>query len=234
MSKKANLSREVFTALKERIIRWGYPPGHRLTEEELCQEFGVSRAPVREALRMLAENGLVDMMPHRGCTVKLPDLTEVHDLYDVRLALELFVVGQLAERGMDEERWQQLYGRWQELLSLPVEPVLAEGGLADEDAAFHEALAQATGNRLLYDQLRAIDERLFFTRRTDITTVERLHMTCKQHLHILACIRAGDSAAAQKALLTNVDYGRSNVERALKDALAQAYLGVTRYDASQG
>src|SRR5215212_2156601 len=119
MAGKQSLSTPIFVTLKERIIRWAYPPGLRVTEEELCQEFGVSRAPVREALRMLAENGLVDKTLHRGCTVKLPDLTEVHDLYDLRLALELFVVAQLAERGMAEEQWSKLHQTWQTLLGRP-------------------------------------------------------------------------------------------------------------------
>ena len=52
-----NLSTDVFSVLKERIIRWEYAPGHRFTEEGLCDEFGVSRSPVREALRMLVETG---------------------------------------------------------------------------------------------------------------------------------------------------------------------------------
>src|SRR5437867_13404471 len=61
---------EIFTALKSRIIRWEYPPGYRFTEEEICKEFGVSRSPVRETLRMLEEHGLVDKVPYRGCTVR--------------------------------------------------------------------------------------------------------------------------------------------------------------------
>jgi DNA-binding GntR family transcriptional regulator len=233
MAGKPSLSTHIFATLKERIIRWAYPPGFRLTEEELCQEFGVSRAPVREALRMLAENGLVDKTPHRGCTVKLPDLTEVHDLYDLRLALELFVVAELAEHGMDEATWRQLYTTWQALLAHPPQPALADGQLAHEDAAFHEALAQATGNRLLFDQLRQIDERLYFTRRSDITNEERLRITCQQHLQILDAIRARDVTVAQRALRTNVQYGRDNVAQSLKEALAQAYLGMVRESASE-
>jgi DNA-binding GntR family transcriptional regulator len=52
------LSNDVFSVLKERIIHWEYAPGHRFTEEALCEEFGISRSPVREALRMLVENRL--------------------------------------------------------------------------------------------------------------------------------------------------------------------------------
>jgi DNA-binding GntR family transcriptional regulator len=77
---KSNLSLDIFDTLKNRIIRWAYLPGQRLTEESLCQEFGVSRVPVREALRMLEDSKLVDKVPYRGCTVKQPDLTEIHEL----------------------------------------------------------------------------------------------------------------------------------------------------------
>ena len=86
--KTSALSTQVFIALKERLIHWEYSPAHRFTEEELCAEFGVSRSPVREALHMLVENGLVHKEPHRGYTVRQPDLKEIHDLYDVRQALE--------------------------------------------------------------------------------------------------------------------------------------------------
>jgi DNA-binding GntR family transcriptional regulator len=224
MTRKVTLSAHIFTTLKQRIIHWGYPPGHHLTEEELCQEFGVSRVPVREALRMLAENGLVDKAPHRGCMVKQPDLVEIHELYDVRLALELFVVAQLAERALLDGLAQEIAAPWRSLLNTPATAEIDSGQLAIADAGFHEALARATGNRLLYDQLRQIDERLHFTRLTDITTGERLHSTCKQHLHLLDCIEAGDPVAAQEAIRTNIEFGRTHVERALKEALAQAYL----------
>lgn len=227
MPRKLNLSATIFAALKDRIIRWTYPPGHRLTEEELCQEFGVSRAPVREALRMLAENNLVEQAPHRGCMVKLPDFTEVHELYDVRLALELFVVERLAQSGLEDAAWRLLHESWQSLLERVEDAPLDNGHLAHEDVAFHEALAQATGNRSLYEQLRMIDERLYFTRLHDITTAERLRLTCEQHLHILVCIRNRDVEAAQQAMRANIEFGRSNVEQALKEALARAYLGKT-------
>src|SRR3954469_2727411 len=96
MAEKSSRSDEIFGVLKARIIRWQYPPGYRLTEDTLCNEFGVSRIPVREALHMLVENALADRVPHRGCTVKQLNLEEIHELYEMRLALELYAVEQLA------------------------------------------------------------------------------------------------------------------------------------------
>src|SRR5829696_383208 len=92
-----NLSTEIFTVLKDRIIRWHYASGHRFTEEGLCEEFGVSRSPVREALRMLVENNLVEKMPYKGYRVKQLDMKEIHELYEVRMALETFVIERLTQ-----------------------------------------------------------------------------------------------------------------------------------------
>src|SRR5262245_3219620 len=62
----SGLSASIVATLKERIVGWKYPPEHRLTEEGLCREFGVSRSPVREALRALVTNGFVRKLQNRG------------------------------------------------------------------------------------------------------------------------------------------------------------------------
>jgi DNA-binding GntR family transcriptional regulator len=221
MKKKASaLSTEVFAALKERIIHWEYPPAHRFTEEELCEEFGVSRSPVREALQMLVENGLVTKEAYRGYTVRQPDLEEIHDLYDVRLALEFFVVETLALNGMPEADWQQQRNAWQNILEhLPQST--ADFAVADE--TFHEELAAQTGNRALVQYLRNIDERLHFVRTNDITTPERLAETCQQHLEILNCIKAGEVGQAREAIRQNIENGRKKVEGAVREVLVRSY-----------
>ena len=214
------LSAEVFTALKERIILWEYCPAHRFTEEELSEEFGVSRSPIREALQMLVENGLVTKEPYRGYTVRQPDLKEIHDLYDVRQALELFTVEWLSVHGIPETDWMELRKTWQDILQdLPQ----VTGGYAEKDEAFHEKLAEWTGNLALVQYLRLIDERLHFIRLTDITTSARLQLTCEQHLQILDCVKAGDVRCACEAMRTNIESGRQSVERAVKEALARSY-----------
>jgi DNA-binding GntR family transcriptional regulator len=217
-----NLSTDVFSVLKERIIRWEYAPGHRFTEEGLCEEFGVSRSPVREALRMLVENKLVDKTPHKGYSVKQLDMQEIHELYDVRLALETFVIERLTQSEYPEEDWQELYHTWQDLQKTSI---TNSSDFAKLDEDFHERLARWTGNRTLLDQIRSIDERLHFIRVTDITSTERLRETCEQHLRILDCIRERNMDCAREALQLNIEEGRKNVEHAIKEALARAYMG---------
>lgn len=224
---KGQRGAEIYSVLKQRIVHWEYPPGRRLIEDELCQEFGVSRVPVREALSMLEEKNLVEKLPFRGCSVKQPDLTEINELYDVRLALELFGVTRLATSGMDQHEWQELYTLW--TASIPEIAAQAGSGLngyelARRDESFHEQLARATGNKTLWEQLRLIDERLFVVRVTDITSLERLKETCYEHALILDNIRSRNIEAARAALQRNIDGGRSTVEAALTAALARSFL----------
>lgn len=223
-SKRSTRSTEIYQTLKQRIIHWEYPPGHRLTEELLCQEFGVSRIPVREALQLLEERRLVDRAPHRGCSVKQLDLAEIHELYDVRLALESYVVEELTRRGMPAPQRVALEHKWRSLGELQLWSAVDSEVLAHEDERFHLTLATATGNRTLTELVQSLNERLFFVRLADITTSARLQTTSHQHGEILAAIGDGDAARAVAALRANIAFGRNNVEAALREILARVYL----------
>lgn len=217
----SNLSSSIVATLKERIIHWQYPPEHRLTEAELCQKFGVSRSPVREALRTLATDGFVKKMPNRGYAVKQYNLREIEELYEVRLALELFVVECLAKQGTPMKNDMDALKRtWTSLLNGSSKK---DEELARLDTLFHETLAHAAGNKSLLRQLRAINERLLLFRMIDFGRAHRAESTCHQHLEILKRIAAKDILGARKAMQRNIEDGRNNVHASIKDALARAY-----------
>ena len=217
----ATLSASIVATLKERIIAWQYPPEHRLTEEALCREFGVSRSPVREALRVLATNGFVRRMANRGYAVRQVNLKELEELYEVRLALELFAIETLAERGAPQKALAALQETW---AAVAREPNKRKGEeLAELDTAFHETLSALIGNETLLQQLRAINERLLVFRMIDFDKAHRVESTCAQHLEILARLGAQDVAGTRAALRRNIDEGRTIVRTTLKEALARAY-----------
>jgi DNA-binding GntR family transcriptional regulator len=217
----SNLSASIVATLKERIIHWQYPPEHRLTEAELCQKFGVSRSPVREALRTLATDGFLKKMSNRGYAVKQYNLREIEELYEVRLALELYVVECLAKRGTSKkDDIEVLKQTWTSLLKGSSKK---DEELARLDTRFHETLAQATGNKSLLRQLRAINERLLLFRMIDFGKAHRAERTCHQHLEILKRIAAKDISGSRKAMQRNIDEGRTNVHTAIKDALVRSY-----------
>jgi len=223
MSKKttSNLSQEIFNILNGRINSWKYAPSHRFTEVGLSEEFDVSRSPIREALAKLVDKGLVEKIPNIGYSVKQPNMNEVVELYDLRLALELYVVEWLSINGLRKEKGDKLDEDWTTLLK---SKTVNLASVAELDEQFHETLATEINNKALLKELHNINERLHFVRMTDITTSERLKTTCEQHIQILDCIKLGDPNCAREALQNNIKTGRDNVEDALKLAIAQAYL----------
>lgn len=217
----ATLSASIVARLKGRILAWQYPPEHRLTEDGLCREFGVSRSPVREALRVLATNGFVRRMDNRGYAVRQVKLKELEELYDVRLALELYAAEALAERGAQASTLASLRETWSAIHRMPKR----QGEeLAELDARFHETLVLLVGNDTLLRQLKAINERLLVFRMIDFDKADRIESTCVQHLAILDRIAARDVSGAREALRRNIEDGRNIVGSSIKEALARAYV----------
>jgi DNA-binding GntR family transcriptional regulator len=186
----------------------------------LCAEFKVSRSPVREALQMLADRRLIEKTPRQGYVVRQLNLTEIHELYDLRLVLETYVMEQVCKTGMDEDalaaleqRWTQVYEALPEMIADPV--------TVDEN--FHQVLALAVGNRAIVEMLGNIDARIRFVRMFDITNAARLKATCVQHLDILEAIGRRDVGKAVDVLRRNVEGGRIQAENAVKEALASAH-----------
>jgi DNA-binding GntR family transcriptional regulator len=186
----------------------------------LCAEFKVSRSPVREALQMLADRRLVEKTPRQGYVVRQLNLTEIHELYDLRLVLETHIMEQVCKTGMDEatlaalkQRWTQVYEALPEMIADPV--------TVDEN--FHQALARAVGNRAMAEMLANIDARIRFVRMFDITNAERLKATCLQHLETLEAIERRDAGKAIDFLRHNIEGGRTQAENAVKEALASAH-----------
>lgn len=222
---QATFSAKIIADLKQRIITWQYPPEHRLTEDSLCREFGVSRSPVREALRVLTTNGFVRRMDNRGYAVRQVTLKELRELYDVRLALELFAVEQITAAGatgQDLEDLKDMAKAWEDLRRHKMND---EGKLAQLDAEFHEELARMAGNDMLLRRLQAINERLLVFRMIDFAQPDRVESTCKQHIALLERIAAGDVQGAREALRRNIEDGRNIVGSSIKEALARSYNG---------
>ena len=133
----------VFHTLRQAILRGELKPGERLMEIHLAQKLGVSRTPVREAMRKLELEGLVRMIPRKGAVVAEITISDLEDVLEVRMALEELAVKlackmltpeQIEEIGsLADEFEQTLYG----------EDV---GACAQADMRFHEAIYEATGN----------------------------------------------------------------------------------------
>ena len=216
-----NLHAHLVSAIKSRILRWEYPPGYRVLEQEICAEYQVSRSPAREALRTLEADGFVRKMPRKGYLVLQPDPKMSRDMYEVRLALELFVVESLSRVGVAEEDLESQRRIWmsrESCLNRSVEE------FAELDRDFHENLANLHGNRSLLGQLISIDERLHAFRVIEFSNPETKESTRLQHLEIVSAIVLKDVEAAREAVRINIEAAIEHVEASIKEALAHSYL----------
>ena len=185
------------------------PPESRLTEEARCREFDVSRSPMREALRVLATNGLVNRMANRGYAVRQVNLREIEEIYEVRLDLEPYAIAALADRDAPPKTLAALDETWESLN--PAADSRKGEDLAERDASLDESLTALIGNEALIHELNAINERLLVFRMIDFGSADRIESTCVQHLNILERIAAKDANGARAAIHTNIEDGRNIV-----------------------
>lgn len=185
------LTRMVVDALRDRILGGAVAGGERLVEGRLSEELGVSRMPVREALRQLAAEGLVTIEPRRGATVTQFNEDQVRELVEVRATLE-GLNAKLAAKRHDPAKIAEL------------EAILDEGvrvaGTADPltlmhlNESFHEALANIAANTVLRDVMRSLRDRtaLLFAP----VNRGRGQQNWEEHAAILRAVIAGDAELA--------------------------------------
>jgi DNA-binding GntR family transcriptional regulator len=187
------MSQAVFQRLEEEILERVRPPGSRLIEDVIAEEFGVSRTPVREALRMLHRAGWLDLQPHTGAYVRRPGLDEVRDVFDLREVLERESARFAANRATpaDKERLRDVVERgfeakarkgFRELIRLNEE--------------FHETLADASGNAILRHFLEELAKQVRWHFSAVVTA--RANASWDEHLEILEAIERSDDAAAAR------------------------------------
>lgn len=214
---------QITSILRERILNWYYPPGFHLGEQVICDEFSASRIPVREALHSLAEQGLVDKVPNQGCFVKQPNVEEMQQIYDLRLALELYVGEALTQRALPPGIFAPERGFWEPLLQVRADAELDGEALVRADERFHLGLAEALGNVPIIQSLEQINARLRFVRLVVITTPHRVQETAGEHLMILDALDRKDADAVRRGLRQNIHHARNKVEIAMSRALLAAH-----------
>lgn len=133
--------------MRNAIIRGQLVPGQKVAEEDIAQELGISRTPVREAIRLLEMQGLVEVEPKIGTFVASPDLDDVRDSLSVRIALESLAAQQIMDR-LGPAPWARLIEDLQDIaarMRITTDAVQA----VELDIAFHTALVSAAANRYL-------------------------------------------------------------------------------------
>ncbi|MFA6850512.1 MAG: GntR family transcriptional regulator [Selenomonadaceae bacterium] len=186
----------VCETLRDAIRKGVLKPGERLMEIQLAEELGVSRTPVREAIRKLELEGYVIMMPRRGTYVANLSIRDVNEVFEIRTSLDSLASGLAAERITDEE-----LERLQRLLVLIGEYIEENNmeKIVETDTEFHDILYQASRNTRLVGIIFNLREQLTRFRSTSMAYPGRLKETLEEHRHLVEAIAQGDALEAQRA-----------------------------------
>jgi len=218
---RTGLRTQAYDELKTRLLVGDFPLNLRMGEERLAALLGVSRTPVREALLRLDAEGLVGPHPEGGYCPVAPDVAAVHDLYEVRLVLELQALRrpELAHgRRHDAAVLEPLRDEWR---TLSVSPPSPDPGFVMADEDFHVRLAEAGGNQSLADMLRTVNERIRVVRMHDFLSLGRVIRTVEQHLGIVEAVLVGDLRLAESRFQSHLDESIAVVEQRTTQALAR-------------
>jgi DNA-binding GntR family transcriptional regulator len=185
------LTRLVVEALRERILAGSIAPGERLVEGRLSEEFGVSRMPVREALRQLAAEGLVMIEPRRGASVVTFSDEQMRELVEVRATLE-GLNAKLAAKRHDPAQIAELERILKEGTRLAESGDIAQTTLMNQ--RFHDALGNIAANSVLRDMMRSLRDRtaLLFAPMNRA----RGRQNWEEHAAILRAVIKGDAELA--------------------------------------
>lgn len=202
----------VFETLRQAILRGELKPGERLMEIHLAQKLGVSRTPVREAIRKLELEGLVRMIPRKGAVVAEITVSDLEDVLEVRMALEELAV-KLACRSITGEQLSEMRRLSEEFKkTLRGNDV---GACAQADMKFHEAIYDATGNGRLVQILNNLREQMYRYRMEYLKDKQSHTMLAQEHEEILAALEQRDEAAALTVTARHIERQKQHIIGAL-------------------
>ncbi|PAU73624.1 GntR family transcriptional regulator [Vreelandella alkaliphila] len=203
-----NLVEQVADYLTQAIIQQHFLPGERLSEVQLSRDLGVSRAPVREAARLLESRGLLISKPRRGFFVRALNAVELEDVFDLRLCLERHAIQRLSERySSDAER------ALKQQVEILCDAATSNDGTRriEEDLQFHRLMIHHAGNERL---LRAFDG-LTHELRLCITLITKTHEApdtiATSHFKLLDALGSGSSEACREAIDYHIGVARDFV-----------------------
>ncbi|MHB8172417.1 MAG: GntR family transcriptional regulator [Thermincolia bacterium] len=204
----------VFESLREAIINGNLKPGERMMEIQLAEEMGVSRTPVREAIRKLELEGFVVMVPRKGAYVASISIKDIADVFEIRAALESLAAGLAAERITEDE----LESMERSLVRV-AEATEANDleSLINMDTDFHEILYKASRNERLVQIISNLREQIQRFRTTSLAHPGRMKVALEEHKQIVEAISQRDVEAARNLAREHIE----NAENSMLESIRQ-------------
>ena len=203
----------VFNTLRKAILTGELKPGERLMEIHLANRLGVSRTPIREAIRKLELEGLVIMMPRRGAVVAQITEKSLKDVLEVRRALDALCVELACDRISDEE--EELLKEACEDFERATETKDATV-IAKADVAFHDIIVRATGNQRLIQLINNLSEQMYRYRFEYIKDEKRHDSLVEEHRIIYESIVKRDKEKAAETAKLHIDNQEKSIIRQIR------------------
>ena len=206
------LSDQAYEVLRDSILRRELPPGHRLDLDDLQNQLGISRTPLKEAISRLATEGLITIIPRRGSYVTELTAQDVAERFDLRQMLELGAIDGIMANLTDEhlDRLRQLYAEL-ETLTTPDGLTSDYFGFLDKDREFHRAILGITGNKLLLEIYDGLNLHLQIAKVFYMAKDKRTSLIAYEHREILMALEARDANALEVALRDHIQSAKQAV-----------------------
>jgi DNA-binding GntR family transcriptional regulator len=201
----------IFEALRVRITQQQIPPGAKLRETDLAQEFGVPRTRIRDALAALEQRGLVDRIPNRGAVVIRVDLSQALHIYDLRAVLE-GLAARLATENKRPEHWKPFLERFEKQNRKLIE----QGNLdlyIEEYERLRRAITEAAANPVLAQMMDTMHEKTQVLIRRIIILPGRAEIGRTQHVEMLRAMCRGDAAEAERVRRAGLASAQAALEK---------------------
>lgn len=210
--KPDNLMHKAYDVIKANICSNTIEQGALLSESQIAKELGMSRTPVREALKALAIEGMVEIHLGIGAYVKPISYKEFRDLYEVRKALEV-VAARTALKNISERDVKELEDQFNDLLSAYKEgTAISLQEFIDIDLALHEMLIKKCDNDYVKSFMGRIMENVRRVQTMSFESLNDLEESTRQHLHLLKLIKEGDIEVLARAIEEHVDWSAGCVD----------------------
>ena len=200
----------VFNTLRNAILTGDLSPGERLMEIKLADKLGVSRTPIREAIRKLELEGLVVNTPRKGAEVANISAEDLRDVLEVRRSLEVLAISLACDK-MTDETLELLYENIDAFKhSIDAK---ATSDIASVDVTFHDIIYKSTGNNRLIQILNNISEQMYRYRFEYIKNKEAWHRLVEEHTNIYEAIKNRDKNLAVKSILLHIDNQERDIRK---------------------
>jgi DNA-binding GntR family transcriptional regulator len=214
---RPSLSDQAYEFIKKDILTCVFEPGQQFIQKELAERYGLGTTPVREALQRLAQEGFVQPIPRFGYTVRYVALSDVHEIYELRLILEPAAARLAATRAGPEEL--EAIARNADLTH-----TYPRGGIHVHHAAFHRLIAAACGNSRLHEMTVHVLDELIGVFHLGLDLSDSLEEMQAEHTALAAALQEHEADRAEQLMRDQILHSRQIV----LDALVQRYAAMTQ------